>query len=90
MKKIQIFAVYILTLVFPLSAQPRVEKTPVIIDTDGASDDLRAICMLAAIKEIKILAITTSDGALSPDPGQKKSKSASPFNKSKGNTCCSR
>jgi len=45
---------------------------PVIIDTDCAPDDLRAISMFAAVEEIKILAITSSDGALSPAEGEKK------------------
>jgi len=38
----------------------------VIIDTDGAADDLRAICMLLGNREVEILAITTSEGALTP------------------------
>ena len=38
----------------------------VIIDTDGAADDLRAICMLLGNREIEVLAITTSEGALTP------------------------
>lgn len=41
----------------------------IIIDTDGAADDLRTITMLLASPEIKTLAITTSDGALSPKEG---------------------
>lgn len=38
----------------------------VIIDTDGAFDDLRALCLLMASADIEILAITTSDGVLNP------------------------
>jgi pyrimidine-specific ribonucleoside hydrolase len=38
----------------------------VIIDTDGAADDLRAICMLLSNREVETLAITTSEGALTP------------------------
>ena len=38
----------------------------VIIDTDGAADDLRSICMILSNREIKTLAITTSEGALRP------------------------
>ena len=38
----------------------------VIIDTDGALDDLRAICLFMASADFEILAITTSDGVLSP------------------------
>lgn len=57
-------------LVFPVYLQTG--TTPVIIDTDCAPDDLRAICMFAAIREIDLLAITTSDGALSPEQGVNK------------------
>lgn len=38
-----------------------------VIDTDGAADDLRAISMLLGNREIEVLALTTSDGALSPE-----------------------
>ena len=58
--------------VFILSAQAVIEKSPVIIDTDCAPDDLRAICMFASINELNVLAITTSDGALSPLSGFRK------------------
>lgn len=37
-----------------------------IIDTDGAADDLRTICMLLGNREIEVLAVTTSEGALLP------------------------
>lgn len=36
----------------------------IIIDTDGAADDLRTICMLLGNHEAEILSITTSAGAL--------------------------
>ncbi|MDR3094051.1 MAG: nucleoside hydrolase [Bacteroidales bacterium] len=39
----------------------------VIIDTDGAADDLRAICMLLSNREVEVLAVITSEGALTPD-----------------------
>ncbi len=61
---------FFLLSLFHLVAQT--ETTPVIIDTDCAPDDLRAICMFAAIREIDILAITSSDGALSPEYGVRK------------------
>ncbi|WP_295912812.1 nucleoside hydrolase [uncultured Alistipes sp.] len=38
-----------------------------IIDTDGAADDLRTLCMLLGNREVEVLAITTSEGALLPD-----------------------
>lgn len=49
-------------------------KYDIIIDTDCAVDDLRAITMLCALQEINIKAIITSDGTLSPEIGAKKVK----------------
>jgi len=69
MKRILISTIYIIIAISNILAQSVKEKYPVIIDTDCAPDDLRAICLFAAIKEIDILAITTSDGALAPDEG---------------------
>jgi len=44
----------------------------VIIDTDGAADDLRAICMLLSNLEVETLSITISEGVLTPaDAAQK-------------------
>ena len=42
-------------------------KFHVIIDTDGAIDDMRAISMLLSGNDIRILAITCSQGTLLPD-----------------------
>ena len=38
----------------------------IVIDTDGAADDLRTICMLLGNREAEVLAVTTSEGALPP------------------------
>ena len=38
----------------------------IIVDTDCAADDLRALCMLLGNREIEVLAVTTSEGALPP------------------------
>ena len=72
MKKIIFIIGCFLILFFCLSAQTVTKKSPIIIDTDCAPDDLRAICMFASINEINVLAITTSDGALSPIDGSNK------------------
>ena len=40
-----------------------------IIDSDCAADDLRTICMLLGNREIEVLAITSSEGALMPTMG---------------------
>lgn len=42
-------------------------STKIIIDTDGAADDLRAVCMLSANPKFEILGITSSEGALMPE-----------------------
>ncbi|MGQ9621036.1 MAG: nucleoside hydrolase [Bacteroidales bacterium] len=39
----------------------------VIIDTDGGIDDMRAICMMLASPKVRVLALTVSSGALSPE-----------------------
>lgn len=47
----------------------------VIIDTDCAPDDLRAISMILASPDFEVIAITTSDGLLKPEEGYIKVKS---------------
>ena len=37
-----------------------------VIDTDGAADDLRTLCMLLGNREAEVLAIVASEGALTP------------------------
>ena len=44
----------------------------IIIDTDGAIDDMRAVSYLLARPEITVLAILTSDGSVAPAEGAKK------------------
>jgi pyrimidine-specific ribonucleoside hydrolase len=58
----------ICTLFFCLFAEAHSGKARfhVIIDTDGAADDLRAICMLLSNREVETLAVTTCEGALTP------------------------
>jgi hypothetical protein len=47
------------------------ERIPVIVDTDVALDDVRAIALLAADRRIDLRAIVTSDGSSGPDVGAK-------------------
>jgi pyrimidine-specific ribonucleoside hydrolase len=47
----------------------------VIIDTDGAIDDMRAISLLLVRPEIKIRAVLTSDGSFPPDESVENLKS---------------
>ena len=50
-------------------------KYHIVLDTDAALDDFRAICLFLASPDFEILAITTSDGALIPESGFIKVKS---------------
>jgi pyrimidine-specific ribonucleoside hydrolase len=47
----------------------------VIIDTDGGIDDIKAITMLLASPDVRVLAITVSPGSLSKETAYKKVKS---------------
>jgi len=70
--KLKSFACITLLLVLgrtACSAHSGNARYHIIIDTDTAVDDLRAICLFLASPEFEILAITTSDGALSPKQG---------------------
>jgi inosine-uridine nucleoside N-ribohydrolase/formylmethanofuran dehydrogenase subunit E len=60
-----------------INAQPRPVslKHTIIIDTDGAVDDMRAISLLLARHEITIKAILLSDGSLPPDKSAGKVRS---------------
>ena len=49
-------------IIIPLEAHPWKPRHYVIIDSDGGIDDLKAICMLMASPDVRILAITASDG----------------------------
>ncbi len=63
-----LFAILIcLTLHIQLSAHSGKPKYHVIIDTDGAIDDMRAISMLLSGNDIRVLAITCSQGTLLPE-----------------------
>ena len=46
-----------------------------IVDTDGGIDDMRAISMLLASRDVRVLAITVSPGTLSSDSAYVKVKS---------------
>jgi pyrimidine-specific ribonucleoside hydrolase len=44
-------------------------RIPVIVDTDAALDDIRALVLLTQSDGVDLLAVVTSDGACSPDRG---------------------
>lgn len=61
MKKTILIAILILAAVMA-SAHPWKPRHYVIVDTDGGIDDLKAICLLMASPDVRVLAITVSDG----------------------------
>ena len=61
MKRALLAFIFLLTLA-SLSAHPWKPKHYVIVDTDGGIDDQKAICMLLASPDVRILAVTVSDG----------------------------
>ena len=66
MKRILIIVIG-LTLNLALFSHPWKPNHYVIIDTDGGIDDIRAITMLLASPDVRVLAIIVSPGALSTD-----------------------
>jgi pyrimidine-specific ribonucleoside hydrolase len=77
MKYIQKLFIFLLFLVSGniLLAHSGKPAHHVVIDTDGALDDMRAISMLLSGNEIRVLAITCSQGTLEPDLVRTKVKS---------------
>ena len=64
MKKINLIFVLLLIISNLAYSHPWKPKHFVIIDTDGGLDDFRAINLMLASPDIRVLAITTSDGVL--------------------------
>jgi pyrimidine-specific ribonucleoside hydrolase len=56
------FAFILFFILASLSAHPWKPRHYVIVDTDGGVDDRKAICLLLASSDVRILAITVSDG----------------------------
>jgi len=61
MKRV-ILTTFLLIALISLSGHPWKPRNYVIIDTDGGIDDRKAICMLLASPDVRILAITVSNG----------------------------
>ena len=62
-----LLAVILSVLLAPCHAHSGKARFHAVIDTDGAADDLRTLCMLLGNREVEVLAVTTSEGALLPD-----------------------
>lgn len=61
-----------LLLSLAVTAHSGKPRTYMIIDTDCAADDLRAICMLLGDHDVEVMAVTTSEGALTPREGKQR------------------
>jgi pyrimidine-specific ribonucleoside hydrolase len=72
MKKVLIIIFFVSVLISSAYAHSGKPEHYVIIDTDCAIDDFRAITMLLASSKVEVLGITTSDGTLSPAEGLKR------------------
>jgi len=66
MKRLTVLVLLFTLIGVQLSAHSGKPKYNVIIDTDGAIDDMRAISMLLSSNDIRVLAITCSQGTLIP------------------------
>lgn len=64
-----------LFIVFTLQAHPWKPRHFVIIDTDGGLDDFRAINLILASPDVRVLGITVTPGVLSANDGYQKVKS---------------
>lgn len=56
----------LLLLCLPVSAHSGKARFHVVIDTDGAADDLRALLTMLGNRESEVLALVSSEGALRP------------------------
>ncbi len=70
-----IFSLLFCLLSLQLFAHPWKPEHRVIIDTDCGIDDYRAICLLLAATDIRVLGIVTSNGVLDAETGYYKLKS---------------
>jgi len=66
MKKL-LNTLFLLLLFNAISAHPWKPSHYVIVDTDGGVDDMKALAMLLASPDVRVLAVTVSPGVLSAD-----------------------
>ncbi len=69
------FIISVLFLCINLYSHPWKPSHYVIVDTDGGIDDIRAISMLLASPDVRVLAITVSPGALAAENAYMKVRS---------------
>ena len=59
----------LLVFLMPAPVYAHGARTILILDTDMATDDVRAIALLACADRVRVLAAVTSDGGCAPDEG---------------------
>jgi pyrimidine-specific ribonucleoside hydrolase len=59
----------LLVFLMPAPVSAHEARTILILDTDMATDDVRAIALLACADRVRLLAAVTSDGGCAPDEG---------------------
>jgi len=68
----QVFSALFIALIFSCgAASAHMEQTPVIVDTDVALDDTRALILMLNSAHLDVRAVVTSDGGSSPQAGCK-------------------
>lgn len=55
-----LLAVILSAFLAPCHAHSGKARFHAVVDTDGAADDLRTLCMLLGNREVEVLAVTTS------------------------------
>lgn len=60
-------ALLALALLLPAAATAHNMRAPLIVDTDLALDDVRALALLTGLNHYEMLAVVTSDGVCSPE-----------------------
>ncbi|MBI5008862.1 MAG: nucleoside hydrolase, partial [Bacteroidia bacterium] len=74
MKRLAILLIALLLTLYGL-AHPWKPRHYIIIDTDGGIDDIKAITMLLASPDVRVLAVSVSPGAINAQTGYIKVKS---------------
>lgn len=68
-KRILIVSLVPLIFFLPAHAPAHEVRTPVIVDTDMALDDVRALALMLGSPHVEVKAVVTSDGSSSPEIG---------------------
>lgn len=61
-----LLAVILSAFLAPCHAHSGKARFHAVVDTDGAADDLRTLCMLLGNREVEVLAVTTRKGRCFP------------------------